>query len=293
MNIVASYPNIPALNLNVPTESAQHDAAVRQVVPATAQTFTSSNENEVGSQREREKSSETKYHGHDSGQDSDVEDVTYSSIVRSRSGHHENSESGDSSSDSDEKEGSDKVGTESKKINGEELTDEEKAKVDELKARDKEVRVHEQQHKAAGGQYASQPSYTKETGPDGREYIVDGKVDISISEESTPEKTIAKMKQVYAAALAPAEPSSQDRKVAAEAKSKQHEAEMEISREKSSGNETEPAKKDSEEISDKKVKDASSGSSELSSKMQRRNMAISNRYNSSWSPFRTSVQAYA
>ena len=293
MNIVASYPNIPALNLNVPTESAQHDAAVRQVVPATAQTFTSSNENEVGSQREREKSSETKYHGHDSGQDSDVEDVTYSSIVRSRGGNHEKGGSEESSSDSDEKEGSGKVGSESKKITGEELTDEEKAKVEELKARDNEVRVHEQQHKAAGGQYASQPSYTKETGTYGREYIVDGKVDISISEESTPEKTVAKMKQVYSAALAPAEPSAQDRKVAAEAKSKQHEAEMKISKERSSVDESDTVKKGSDQSSDEKLTDASSGSSELSSKMQRRNIAISNRYNSSWSPFRTSVQAYA
>jgi hypothetical protein len=284
MNIVATYPNIPALNLNVPTESAQRDAAVRQVVPAAAQTFTSSNENEVGSQREKEKSSETKYHGHEFGQDADVEDVTYSSIVHSRSGHHEKEGNGESSSES-KNDGKGNIGSDSKKVNGEELTDEEEAKVRELKARDKEVRVHEQQHKAAGGQYASQPSYTKETGPDGREYIVDGKVDISISEESTPEKTVAKMKQVYAAALAPAEPSAQDRKVAAEAKSKQHEAEMKISKEKSGST--------TDEDSGKESVSETADSSELSSRMQRRNIAISHRYNSSWSPFKSSVQAYA
>ncbi len=101
-----------------------------------------------------------------------------------------------------------------------ELTEEEIAELDDMKARDKEVRIHEQQHQSVGGQYASQPSYTYETGPDGKKYVTDGEVQISMGELDDPDATIAKMEQVRKAALAPSEPSAQDRKVAAEAESK-------------------------------------------------------------------------
>ncbi|MBQ8708695.1 MAG: hypothetical protein IJ523_11465 [Succinivibrionaceae bacterium] len=302
MNIVATYPNIPALNLNVPTESAQHDAAARQVVPAASQAFTSSaHDNEVGSQREREKNNETRYHGHEAGSESDVEDVTYSSIIHSRhGGEHGEGESGRDDAETDpqtkEEKKEAKYQQNDVKLNGDRLTDEEQAKVEQMKARDREVQVHEKQHKATGGQYASQPSYTREKGPDGKDYIVDGEVSISVSEESTPEKTVAKMKQVYAAALAPAEPSGQDRKVAAEAKSIQHKAEAQIRKAKTEG---EDPKEVAEAEGSGKGSNVStsgnldSGGSDVSRLMSRRNAAISNRYNSSWSPFRTSIQAFA
>jgi hypothetical protein len=48
-------------------------------------------------------------------------------------------------------------------------------------------------------------------------YAVGGEVKIDISPESTPEATIRKMQQVRKAALAPAQPSSTDRAVAAQA----------------------------------------------------------------------------
>ncbi len=303
MNIVASYPNLTPLNLNVPTESAQHDAAVRQVVPAANQAFTSSNENEVGSQRERERNNETRYHGHDSSGESDVEDVTYSSIIHSRSGgkdrDHEGSGEGGDSQEERSREGS--PGT-AKKPNGEPLSEAEQAKVEELKARDKEVRTHEQQHKATGGQYASAPSYETEKGPDGKDYVVDGSVQISVSEESTPEKTIKKMQQVYAAALAPAEPSGADRQVAAEAKSIEAKARAELREDNSedrggarAGSVTGSA--GSSAAREAAGADGTEGSSsqehEVSGSMVKRNMTISRRYNSSWSPFRTSVSAYA
>jgi len=87
----------------------------------------------------------------------------------------------------------------------------------ELKQRDAEVRSHEQAHASLGGQYASSPQYQYERGPDGRRYAVGGEVSIDISEASTPEETIRKAQQVKAAALAPAEPSAQDLRVATEA----------------------------------------------------------------------------
>lgn len=112
---------------------------------------------------------------------------------------------------------------------GDELTKEERAAVEKLKARDHEVRAHEQAHARVGGQYAGQPTYEYQTGPDGRQYAVGGQVSIDVSPVSgDPEATIEKMRIVKAAALAPAEPSSQDRRVAAIADQQRLEAQAEL-----------------------------------------------------------------
>ncbi|MCC8191413.1 MAG: hypothetical protein LIP77_12400 [Planctomycetes bacterium] len=100
---------------------------------------------------------------------------------------------------------------------GEPLSDAEQREVAELTRRDREVRQHEQAHKAVGGQYAGAIAYEFSQGPDGKRYAVGGEVSIDIAEEGDPAATIAKMRQVRAAALAPANPSGQDRSVAAEA----------------------------------------------------------------------------
>lgn len=98
------------------------------------------------------------------------------------------------------------------------LTSEEQKQLQELKARDREVRIHEQAHLAAAGQYAAGgPSFTYQQGPDGNRYAIGGEVPIDVSKEATPEETIQKMTVVRQAALAPAEPSSADRQIAAQA----------------------------------------------------------------------------
>lgn len=110
-----------------------------------------------------------------------------------------------------------------------ELSPEEEKAVDELKARDREVRAHEQAHANVGGQYAGAPSYQYQTGPDGRRYAVGGEVSIDASPvEGDPAATIQKMMIVERAALAPVEPSSQDRKVAAEAQARRLQAQAEL-----------------------------------------------------------------
>ncbi|MCQ8184435.1 putative metalloprotease CJM1_0395 family protein [Parvularcula maris] len=98
-----------------------------------------------------------------------------------------------------------------------ELSEEEQRVVQELKARDREVRAHEQAHKSVGGPYAGAISYDYQRGPDGQNYAIGGSVPIDASPEADPEETIAKMEVVIRAALAPAEPSPQDRTVAAQA----------------------------------------------------------------------------
>ncbi|MCG8672212.1 MAG: hypothetical protein MI867_22595 [Pseudomonadales bacterium] len=103
----------------------------------------------------------------------------------------------------------------------------------QLKSRDREVRVHEAAHAAVGGRYAGSPSFQYERGPDGVNYAVSGEVSISVSKVAgDPEATLEKAKVIRAAALAPAEPSAQDRRVAAEASQLQVEARSDIQAQK-------------------------------------------------------------
>lgn len=101
---------------------------------------------------------------------------------------------------------------------GQELSPDELKELTELKARDREVRAHEAAHQAAGGQHAGAISLTYERGADGAQYAVGGEVPIDASPVAEdPQATIEKMRTVRSAALAPAEPSGQDRAVAAQA----------------------------------------------------------------------------
>ena len=111
---------------------------------------------------------------------------------------------------------------------------EEKAR--QLKQREMDVIKHENAHKAVGGQYAGGISYEKASGPDGKQYIVGGSVPIDVSAEGSPEKTVAKMKIVRRAALAPANPSDADRAVAATAASQEAAALKQMSAEKMQNN---------------------------------------------------------
>lgn len=99
-----------------------------------------------------------------------------------------------------------------------ELTPEQQVQVDKLALRDAEVKAHERAHKAVGGQYAGSISYQYQVGPDGKRYAVGGEVPIDVAPvQGDPQATIEKMTIVKAAALAPAEPSAQDQRVAAAA----------------------------------------------------------------------------
>ncbi len=89
--------------------------------------------------------------------------------------------------------------------------------VAKLKQTEQKVKAHEAAHKAAGGNLASGASYSYTQGPDGRNYITGGEVQIDMSPGRTPQETVSKMQQVIRAALAPADPSGQDRAVAAQA----------------------------------------------------------------------------
>lgn len=98
------------------------------------------------------------------------------------------------------------------------LTPDQEQEVAKLKARDAEVRTHEQAHmSAAAGISVSAPSYDYQMGPDGKKYAVGGEVSVSFEQGNDPEENIRKAEIMKSAALAPAQPSGQDRAAAQDA----------------------------------------------------------------------------
>jgi hypothetical protein len=93
--------------------------------------------------------------------------------------------------------------------------------IEDLKKIDARVRQHEMAHIAAGGKHiTSGANFSYERGPNGKNYAIGGEVGIDTSPvPGDPEATIKKMRRVKSAALAPADPSAQDLKVAANAMS--------------------------------------------------------------------------
>ncbi|MDH5302227.1 MAG: putative metalloprotease CJM1_0395 family protein [Gammaproteobacteria bacterium] len=122
-----------------------------------------------------------------------------------------------------------------KSANGEQLSEEQWREVEKLKQRDREVRAHEAAHLAAAGPYArGGMSFSYQTGPDGMRYAVGGEVGIDTSPiKGDPRATLQKANTLRAAAMAPAEPSSQDHAVAAQATQMAAQARQEIIQEQS------------------------------------------------------------
>jgi hypothetical protein len=110
----------------------------------------------------------------------------------------------------------------------EDLTEKEQAQVARLRARDIEVRNHEAAHMAAAGSFGGGASFSYMTGPDGNRYAIGGEVPVRMVGGRTPEEAIRNAAQVRAAALAPADPSSQDMAVASEAAAMEADARAEL-----------------------------------------------------------------
>jgi hypothetical protein len=102
---------------------------------------------------------------------------------------------------------------------GRTLSEAEVKLLEQLKISDREVRAHEMAHVIAGGQFVRRgASFEYRRGPDGKRYAVAGEVRIDASEvPGDPAATAEKMERIKRAALAPANPSGQDRHIAARA----------------------------------------------------------------------------
>lgn len=214
MNIVTPTPTavlVPTVNVN--TEAARRDNQLRETIPQTTNLEKGEPERGLGSESDRAKQA--------TGQFSSPLVYERPSIQSSLANPASQNLSDDRDNARDESAGKEEAEQKQQE-------QAEQREVRELKARDAEVKAHEQAHASVGGQYAGSPQFEFESGPDGQRYAVGGEVSIDISEESTPEETLKKMQQVRAAALAPAEPSPQDLRVASEANKKAFEARSQI-----------------------------------------------------------------
>lgn len=216
MNIVTPFPSININTANVYTETARRDNQLREVIPPPAATKPTNAENKALGDNEKAKQA-----GSSEAATYDAKGkVADETVVQEREQGEQNP---DQQSDEQQKEAK-------KEQQTAEQEEQDAAQIAELKARDTEVRVHEQAHASVGGQYAGSPSYEYQRGPDGQKYAVGGEVQIDVAEvEGDPEATIEKMQTVRAAALAPAEPSGADRAIAADATQKLAAAQDELS----------------------------------------------------------------
>ncbi|ECR2139060.1 hypothetical protein F0O43_00835 [Campylobacter coli] len=150
---------------------------------------------------------------------------------------------------SENKDDKEKNGEQTQMVNGVELSQKEVAQVRELQSIDRNVKAHEAAHQAAGGGLAGAASFTYTRGPDNQMYATAGEVPISMQKGNTPEETIANARQVVAAAMAPADPSPQDYKVAANALKMEFEARAEATKLKAQ--EAQEKKEENEENEEK------------------------------------------
>lgn len=102
-------------------------------------------------------------------------------------------------------------------------------RIAQLKETDRKVRAHEAAHlAAAGGLAIGGASFTYTRGPDGQAYATGGEVSISLREGRKPDETLAIAERISRAALAPTDPSGQDRSVAARAAAMASQARVEM-----------------------------------------------------------------
>jgi hypothetical protein len=275
MNIVTPFPSININTANVHTESARRDNQLREVIPPPAATKPSNAENKTLSDGDK-----TKQPGSEAGTYDAKGRLSEDKVIEER---QQGSEQGDpEQSEQDAKQEQKKE----QKVAEQEQQDAEQIK--ELKARDTEVRIHEQAHATVGGQYAGSPSYEYQRGPDGTNYAVGGEVQIDVAEiKGDPQATIEKMQTVRAAALAPQEPSSADRSIAADATQKLMAAQAELASQSADGDAD--SGKSTFKINSEYAEDSSTQSSETKTakrdvEVDERAARIANFYQAATSP---------
>lgn len=217
MNIVTPFPSININTANVYTETARRDNQLREVIPPAAANTAGSTENKAQSDAEKAKLP------------GNSDSSTYTASGKIADNKTIEQREGNADSDQDDAEQEKQQAAEEVSEQEELQLEQEQQQIKELKARDTEVRTHEQTHAAVGGQYAGSPSYEYQRGPDGTNYAVGGEVPIDVGIiNGDPQATIDKMQTVRAAALAPAEPSGADRAIAADATQKMAAAQAEL-----------------------------------------------------------------
>ena len=224
--LVSNYPNVSINTANPPTELARRDAVRRDLFVPVAEAEKSAAEKPVVTdERARPAGNQASVNLYDAnGKETETQQAVAGREQRQNGQQQDgNSEQQDSQQQAKQQE------TKQQEARQQQVEQQEQQQIQELKSRDQEVKTHEQAHAAIGGRYAGAPSYSYERGPDGNQYAVAGEVQIDIAPiPGDPQATVQKMQQVRSAALAPAEPSSADRRIAAEALQRQMQAQAEL-----------------------------------------------------------------
>lgn len=220
--LVSNYPNVSINTANPPTEMARRDAVRRDLFEPVKEAEKSGAEKPlVSDEKARTPGNSQNVNLYDArGKETETQQAIEGQSER---------ETGQEDKDSRGEQSSQQNGEQQATAQQKQAEQQEQKQIQELKSRDLEVKQHEQAHAAIGGRYAGAPSYSYEKGPDGKQYAVGGEVPIDVSPVSgDPQATVQKMQQVRAAALAPAEPSAADRRIAAEAAQRQVQAQAEL-----------------------------------------------------------------
>lgn len=228
MNITPHAPTIPIPTVvNPPTDALRRENSQREVIAQPAAAQQSAAEKGVASERERARTpaqNNEQIDFENIRKQAELANSTISEHQEESSQHpdqqQEKSQAQNSSAKNDrdsategDEEKHNKQEHKSDNVDG--LDYEQQQIVKELQQRDREVRSHELAHSTAGGSTTGAPSFSFEVGPDGKKYAVEGEVSVDLSPvKGNPQATIVKMQKVYNAALAPANPSIQDTRVA-------------------------------------------------------------------------------
>jgi len=218
----------PAINVSVPTvvnpqtDTLRRENNQREVIAKPAAASQSAAEKGVASERDRGKSPAQNNEQFDFASIRKQAELANSEIAEqggerdSQQESPENPQQAKKSIENNDSAEQEKSAADEESSHGDaaaEFSDQQEIKG--LQQRDREVRSHELAHASAGGATTGAPSYSFQVGPDGKKYAVEGEVSVDLSPvEGNPRATIAKMQKVYNAALAPADPSIQDTRVA-------------------------------------------------------------------------------
>lgn len=220
MNITAHTPTIPIPTVvNPATDALRRENHQREVITKPAAAQQSAAEKGVASDRDKSRTPAQ------NNEQVDFENIRKQAELANKTISDEENESDrDSEQNQDtanaktEQKNNDSVEeseNDSKRSEDNGLDYNDQQVVKELQLRDREVRSHEAAHAAAGGVATGAPSFSFQVGPDGKQYAVEGEVSVDLSPVAgNPSATITKMQKVYNAALAPANPSIQDTRVA-------------------------------------------------------------------------------
>lgn len=218
-NVTTTIPTLPTVS-NPSTDALRRDNHQREVISQPAAAQQSAAEKGVASERERARTPAQNNEQIDFDTIRKQAELANSTIEEEQAGSQEQANpeqgSGEEANEARNSSANDeepKQEADGEKSDAEQYAEEQQ--IQELRLRDQEVRAHEQAHASVGGPYTGAPSYTFEVGPDGKKYAVEGEVSVDLSPiKGDPRATITKMQKVYNAALAPADPSIQDTRVA-------------------------------------------------------------------------------